>query len=226
MPAPLRSAVAGITSAMGGQEDVAGRLQRLSRSLRAQTPEFLYHQFISRLEAPSSFLAGEAAPIAYRERAGAIDGLRAKMMYLDTLTYLPDDVLVKVDRASMAVGLEVRSPLLDQRVVEFAWGLPESSRSGSEGGKPILRALLRRYLPDASVDRPKMGFAVPVAEWLRGPLRPWAEALLNETKIREQGYLAAEKVRAVWEGFLTGKRRHHRPLWNILMFQAWLGEQL
>jgi len=143
------------------------------------------------------------------------------MMFLDFATYMTDDILVKVDRASMSVSLEVRCPLLDSRLVEFAWSLPMSMRMHAGHGKWVLRRVLERYVPRKLTERPKMGFGVPISEWLRGSLRDWAENLLDETRIREQGLLEPKTVRRIWRQHLSGWRDHDTLLWSMLMFQAW-----
>jgi asparagine synthase (glutamine-hydrolysing) len=146
-------------------------------------------------------------------------------MFLDSLSTLPDEMLAKVDRASMSVGLEVRVPLLDPRVVALAWALPLDMRIREGKGKWLLREVLHRYVPRDLVERPKIGFDPPVAEWLRGPLRPWAEALLDPTRLAQEGYLRPEVVRRCWSEHLAGSRNGDYRLWGVLMFQAWLEQQ-
>ena len=146
----------------------------------------------------------------------------ARMMAVDGLTYLPDDILVKVDRASMAVSLETRAPFLDRDVMEFAWTLPMSMKLRGGRGKWILRQLLDRHVPCALVERPKMGFGIPLDQWLRGPLRDWAEALLDEDRLKREGYLDPAPIRATWQRHVRGDASHGYRLWSVLMFQAWL----
>jgi asparagine synthase (glutamine-hydrolysing) len=143
------------------------------------------------------------------------------MMLVDFTTYMADDILTKVDRASMAVSLEVRCPLLDPRVVELAWSLPSSMRMGPNGGKHILQNLLARHVPRALFERPKQGFAIPVEAWLRGPLRDWAEQLLDPRRLEQEGFLRHEPVRQLWQDHLSGRRAHTFLLWSLITFQAW-----
>jgi asparagine synthase (glutamine-hydrolysing) len=148
-----------------------------------------------------------------------------QMLYWDARQYLPDDILVKVDRASMAHSLEVRVPMLDPRVIEFAWTLPDSAKLVDGTGKQVLRSVLDRYVPRALVERPKRGFEVPLPEWLRGPLRGWADELFDEGLVREQGYLDADEVQRRWQEHRSGERNWHYPLWNVAMFHAWFAER-
>lgn len=148
-----------------------------------------------------------------------------RWMYLDALTYLPDDILTKVDRASMFVALEARVPVLDHRVVEFAWSLPQEYRVSGQKGKRILRSLLARHVPTELFERPKTGFGIPIDHWLRGPLRDWAADLLNASRLDQEGYLDSVAVTRKWDEHQSGRVNWHYALWNVLMFQSWLAAQ-
>jgi asparagine synthase (glutamine-hydrolysing) len=145
-----------------------------------------------------------------------------QMMLADTLTYLPDDILVKVDRAAMGVSLETRAPFLDHRLFEFVWSLPLEYRIRDKQSKALLRELLCRHVPKGLIERPKSGFAIPIGQYLRGPLRDWAESMLDPTRLRREGYFDVGKVRSVWDKHCAGQVNRHYDLWSILMFQAWL----
>jgi asparagine synthase (glutamine-hydrolysing) len=148
----------------------------------------------------------------------------SRMMALDTLTYLPDDILTKVDRASMAVSIESRAPFLDLDVVEYAFNLPLKYKVNNNQSKWILRQVLKRHIPEHLINRPKMGFGLPIDEWLRGPLREWADELLNKDKLLQQDFFNAEYVQNIWDKHCKGEQFGSR-LWGILMFQNWLEQQ-
>jgi asparagine synthase (glutamine-hydrolysing) len=188
----------------------------------------LYSRLVSQWPSPNKLLktpVHSATAFALTSGIASALSFRHQMMRLDTLTYLPDDILVKVDRASMAVSLESRVPMLDKSIVQFAWQLPESLKVRDGQTKWILKQLLNQYVPKTLIDRPKMGFGVPIGRWLRHELREWGEALLDPVKIEAQGYLKADIVQNLWHEHQSGQRNWQYQLWTVLMFQAWLSSQ-
>jgi asparagine synthase (glutamine-hydrolysing) len=203
---------------------VGDKSHKLANTLRLDSIDGVYRRLISHWTEPERVVLGATEPkgIVWDETlADDFPEFVPRAQFLDLVTYLPDDILTKLDRASMAVSLEARVPLLDHRVVEFAWRLPLALKVRNGQTKWILRQVLYRYVPPQLIERPKMGFGVPIESWLRGPLREWAEGLLEERRLREDGYLDPEPIRQKWTEHLSGHRNWHYLLWDVLMFQAW-----
>lgn len=201
------------------------KLHKLAEVIDKESPEALYKELVSHWKSPSSVVLDSHEPqtvISDRAQWADLDDFTLRMMYLDSIIYLPDDILVKVDRAAMGVSLETRVPFLDHKVLEFAWRLPLSLKVRNGQGKWILRQVLYKYVPAELIERPKMGFGLPIDTWLRCPLRDWAESLLEEKRIRNEGFFDSAPIRTKWEEHLSGVRNWQYLLWDVLMFQSWL----
>ncbi|MGN6460495.1 MAG: asparagine synthetase B family protein, partial [Pseudolabrys sp.] len=201
---------------------IGEKMRRLTRALAAQDIDAAALAidtvgFATALvpEAKRTLLPRHLAP-------ASLDDLVSRLQLNDTSGYLPDDILTKVDRCSMAVSLEAREPLLDHRVVEYVWSLPPALRRGEPRPKELLRQVLGRYVPDALTDRPKRGFSVPLDTWLCGPLKSWAEDLLSERALGDSGLLDVTRIRRAWQRQQDGIERNGTGLWNVLMLQAWM----
>jgi asparagine synthase (glutamine-hydrolysing) len=238
LPQPLRAAIAQMITAMPADRwsellsfipeamrprQAGDKLHKFATVLPCNSDAELYRRLVTHWEPDQVVLqAREAKGVLWDPKIDSdFPDLLGRMQFLDLVTYLPDDILTKVDRASMAVALEARVPLIDHRVVEFASRLPQAAKIRGGITKWLLRQVLYRHVPKEIVERPKMGFAVPLGNWLRGPLKPWAENLLGEQRLREAGYFDPAVVRLVWDDHIRGGRNREYMLWNVLMFEAW-----
>ena len=230
MPYPARRAAGGFFSRVSLAKNqpfaLNDKFYYLAEMLKSDQADEVYLRVMSHWAQPDAVVIGGHEPLTLLRTPGAwpaIPEFIQRMMYLDLITYLPDDILVKLDRASMGVSLEGRVPYLDDhRVAEFAWRLPLDLKIRGRVGKWILRQVLYRYVPKEMVERPKMGFGIPVASWLRGPLREWAETLLDENRLRQEGYFNPAPIREKWVEHISEKYNWQYYLWDVLMFQAWL----
>ena len=243
LPHTLRQALARRLAALpGGDWGGSGRLlgvvrpgeklNKLGHALDGvRSVDDLYFNLIAEKQDPELLMQPASTGPLWATRISALAtvpaGLDAaeRMMYRDSVGYLPDDILVKVDRAAMAISLETRAPFLDHRVVEFAWQLPMTLKVRGNTGKWLLRQLLYKHVPRELIERPKSGFAIPIGQWLRGPLRAWAEDLLDPVRLQAEGFLQAGIVQRMWQEHQSGRRDWTTRLWSILMFQAWLRKQ-
>ncbi len=202
------------------------KAQKLADVIAIPSPEAIYHNLVSHWKNPQEIVLGSKEPqtmLLDRSRWAEVSTLTEQMMYLDLITYLPDDILVKLDRASMGVSLEARAPFLDDhQVVEFISRLPIHMKIRNGTGKWVLRQVLYQYIPKEMIERPKMGFGVPIDHWLRGPLQDWAEEYLSESRLLREGYFDPKPIRQKWIEHTSGKRNWQYYLWDILMFQSWL----
>ena len=224
LPYPLRK----IATQILGKIPTPQKIQKLIYVLPAQNREEFYQFLVTHWKTPNDVVKGaQTVGTVFNTPNQWVktDCFEQWMMAIDTSQYMVDDILVKVDRAAMANSLETRVPMLDHRVVEFAWQLPLDFKIKNGVGKSVLREVLYRHVPRELIERPKKGFSIPLAQWLRGPLREWAENLLSEQRLLVEDYFYVEPIRKIWQEHLSGKQDHATRLWSILMFQAWLDEQ-
>ncbi|HTC85592.1 MAG TPA: asparagine synthase C-terminal domain-containing protein, partial [Candidatus Acidoferrum sp.] len=202
------------------------KVHKLASVVALDSVDALYERLVSTWPEPRGMVLGGTEPaLPWTALHANLTDPAERMMLFDLTGYLPDDILAKVDRASMAASLEARAPLLDHRVVEFAWRLPLEQRIRRGQGKWILRRVLDRHVPRTLIDRPKHGFGVPIDSWLRGPLRSWATDLLSESRLKREGYFDPRPITSALRDHLEGRRNLQHQLWVILMFEAWIERQ-
>lgn len=243
MPRPLRAALAGVLTTLPPAAwntafqklerwlparlryaTPGDKLHKVAEILAVRSPEEIYLGLVSHWKHPAQLVPGSVEPLTLLtdpSQQADLPDFEHRMMYLDTVTYLPDDILTKVDRAAMSVSLETRVPLLDHRLVEFAWTLPLHMKIRHGQGKWLLRQVLYRHVPQALMDRPKMGFGVPIDHWLRGPLKDWAAALIEPGRLAREGFFDPAPIQRKWLEHQAGSRNWSYYLWDVLMFQAW-----
>jgi asparagine synthase (glutamine-hydrolysing) len=221
----IASVLQGVAPAFSRWANMGDKLHKGAGVMASKSAADLYHRMISCWKDPASVVIGGVEPptliMGNMPDLSALNTVE-RMMVLDLLTYLPDDILCKVDRAAMGVSLESRIPFLDHRVVEFAWRLPMEYKLREGQTKWALRQVLYRHVPKELIERPKMGFGVPIDSWLRGPLRDWAETLLDESRLKQEGFFNPMLIRQKWDEHLSGNRDWQSLLWSVLMFQMWL----
>jgi asparagine synthase (glutamine-hydrolysing) len=221
-PESMLKAAARVMLDPGRGERIGEKTRRLAEAMAARTGDDAAAA-LNVVGGGRNLVIGAAGSLGTERMAGletALPDLSSRMQAHDMATYLPDDILTKVDRCSMAVSLEARVPLLDHRVVEFVWSLPRNIRRGN-GPKSLLKSVLARYVPLAMVDRPKRGFSVPLGQWLSGPLRGWADDLLSPAALAKDGLLDSDAVGTLWQRHLSNREQNATALWNILMLRAW-----
>jgi asparagine synthase (glutamine-hydrolysing) len=239
LPASMRRGLSGVLSTLSPEtlnkflgflpyNRVGEKIHKAANVMGSSSIDELYLQLVSNWSNPESIVLNSGGAIS-QVTSGIINSLQMseiqKMMLMDTLTYLPDDILTKVDRAAMGVSLETRIPFLSHNVVDFAWHMPMNFKVRNGESKWALRQILYKYIPKEMIERPKMGFGVPIGSWLRDPLREWAEELLDESRLRQEGFFDPVVIRKKWIEHLSGVRDWQHQLWSVLMFQAWLEEQ-
>lgn len=224
LPTPVRKLATKLLSGLPMPEKLLKLVEVLPVDNRAE----FYNLVISHWKNSEQLVIGaRKVPTALTDKSqwSNVDSFEEWMMSIDAQQYMVDDILVKVDRAAMANSLEVRVPMLDHRVVELAWQLPIDMKIRDKSGKWVLREVLYKYVPKELIERPKKGFSIPLAQWLRGPLREWAEPLIAEKRLREEGYFYPDKIRQAWQEHLQGNKDNSSRLWSVLMFQSWLENQ-
>jgi asparagine synthase (glutamine-hydrolysing) len=205
------------------------KLHKLAAAMNAATPDDLYRSFVSQWQHPGDVLLSNSEPEFIEKQIAAVPsnlGYVERMMYLDMMTYMTDDILCKVDRASMSTGLEARVPFLDNDLVSLAWSMPIDVRIHNGIGKWPLRQVLKKYVPQKLFVRPKAGFGIPIGDWMRGPLREWTEDMLSESSLQLGGHFRPEVVRKQWAEHLSGSFNRQHSLWGVLMFEAWRREHI
>ncbi|MDH4904311.1 asparagine synthase (glutamine-hydrolyzing) [Psychrobacter pocilloporae] len=225
LPTPVRKLAAKLLSGLPMPEKLLKLVEVLPVDNRAE----FYNLVISHWKNSEQLVIGaKKVPTALTDKSqwSNVDSFEEWMMSMDAQQYMVDDILVKVDRAAMANSLEVRVPMLDHRVVELAWQLPIDMKIRDKSGKWVLREVLYKYVPKELIERPKKGFSIPLAQWLRGPLREWAEPLLAEKRLTEEGYFYPDKIRKAWKEHLEGHKDNSSKLWSVLMFQSWLDNNI
>lgn len=229
VPVEAWDALGGALPGVRGVSRLGDKAHKLGHRLESvQSMDDLYRSLVTEWPQGTNLVRGASRFPTRLDDASLVAGVpeaEQRMMLWDSLTYLPDDILTKVDRAAMSVSLETRVPFLDHRVVELAWRLPLHMKLRNGRGKWALRQVLYKYVPRELIERPKAGFAIPIGAWLRGPLREWAEGLLDESRLRSEGYFYPEPIRRVWAEHLSGRYDWTTRLWSVLMFQAWLAQE-